>query len=1561
MDVRKHKAFLKAISIIVVVCFLSLDVAWAYPVSDIPSAGSQKLAGELPFQQDLMSMQRQEFQESLFSDMKLLLSVNSVAKFLLDDDLPLKYLDRVLTEELGEVAEGIDLSKVKISGGVILIPYNTAEKRYILQIARKDDLSARELMGYQWVIGDKYVITALPEDYQESPQTEAKPQKEEPKVEISEPVAEIEYETKVELTREEPSKKKLIIRAIIAASLLILLTPLSAFAGTGAMASTLGALDGTELAFLGIAGALAAFFAFWFWLTRRVTMPASWWLKKLKSDDKMARREAVECLGKWKHYNNEEVINALINALENDDDPGVRARAAKALGVIANKRALDAVTKAKNDKDPLVAIHAERAWHELMDNAKVKEREDYFAPLRKPHKGFGQLLFGVAFLSLVLPLILHLILNDIGTSFFIGVIAALIFIPFGGILLDIKNNVDAIKDFRTEPVEASEPMKFEDKGTPPKGPSLKILIPAGYDGEAYKRSEEKERLRILETLKKEKTGQKDFPGFLTWALAEERSFSKEGMDTSYIQGVILKAIGQETLWHPRDKELYGEVKGVLINLLREEYGSINKLTAEDKLPSNVEYSTVSRFAVQELMRLYLAFEKGLHLSEEEESVLVAESRPALLVLTTLMAKDPPVDAILDLVAAGLVTGWGLKGPEIKEEHDYKAQDGFKAARISAGLYILSVIGALLLLYLNGGNITGGVIGVLAPGLYAGMAAWKYFMVGEHVQVKMEQFLRRNFEGQREGDIIVKAAGMMMNMSLSAEDRKGFYDFISKYQGRDDFKERFIKYLSKKLPVANSDGYRNLVFEELPASVQRAINIHEKFRSHFRGMISLLPVIYLFQKTPGENVKSIFKARAIGLWSSTKEAEENRLGEYDSDEYDADVYVHGKPGEVNWRLAKTAVTSPEELEVAIEILNENISIARDLTAPKGSYYGPNSFKGSVSASINMENVVSLLNDPEKLRGLIPERLQEKRRLQQPQPERPEGINLSGMMFAAVLAMERPWDYSWVNHVNWVLYAQVVAISIFFILSGTFAVVWSDEYESSKNTMIRRIVDRVRFANWYSRADAFLEGNFIVHLVAVLLFAFCMGVIFWLSPVLSLLEIILIKAPTRLFNYTDAHLFRLPRLGHVLALRVKWMGRRKNIKGLIRSLTSRMEPVKKTAISQLAKLGADPKVEKELIEALKAGEPHTAFYLAIVLGRMKSKKAIEPLIEIMENKYGKFYVRHSAAVALGQTDDPKVIDPLLDMLSVEGLSIARLERVRSGVVKALARFDGPIVKPAHKAKVRAYVEKLFNDCTLCDGQHKQSAAKKRFLGDEKKKAIIDGLCKTVHDFKDIEKVEDLLHQVVHVTFHWSRYGSSIRISKSMYEDDLRIKEILDPKNQNIEYGRSGDIMISVTCDMDRLAEIVKEATAREDAAREEAAEGSEEQEGSTHDLGVKDSYNASRITGVLSAVGFATSVAYYYLAQSPVIGIVIGAAAFGLYWGWAAVRYYRVYKTTYEEMRRKLPRAEAFKATIARNDGYRDDFIRKPGFPRKVEDLMNIHESFGSHFWGMIAMLPLVSLF
>ncbi|MFC1548852.1 hypothetical protein ACFL5E_02725 [Candidatus Omnitrophota bacterium] len=154
--------FYRIVCLILIVTFLSWDISWAYP--ERVSVATQKLSAELSFQPGVMDGGRSEFRASLFSDMKVLLSVHAVADYLFGDEskgekpLPTANLESVLRSEVGEIVEGIDLSGVENKGGVITIPLIHEGKKCEIRIVKKEDVSAKELPGEEWGTSDKYVI-----------------------------------------------------------------------------------------------------------------------------------------------------------------------------------------------------------------------------------------------------------------------------------------------------------------------------------------------------------------------------------------------------------------------------------------------------------------------------------------------------------------------------------------------------------------------------------------------------------------------------------------------------------------------------------------------------------------------------------------------------------------------------------------------------------------------------------------------------------------------------------------------------------------------------------------------------------------------------------------------------------------------------------------------------------------------------------------------------------------------------------------------------------------------------------------------------------------------------------------------------------------------------------------------------------------------------------------------------------------------------------------------------------------------------------------------------------
>lgn len=156
MNKKLKQLFFKITASILAFIFLIADVSWASP----PTQNSQdyNLAVPSRCQQQPINAETARFQQSLFSEGEVLGSVFSIAKYLFEDNLPIGYMDQVLSAELGKAVEKIDLSRVIVKDGVILVPCEIKGKKIIIQIAPKDSPAAKNLVGYEWPIYDKYVI-----------------------------------------------------------------------------------------------------------------------------------------------------------------------------------------------------------------------------------------------------------------------------------------------------------------------------------------------------------------------------------------------------------------------------------------------------------------------------------------------------------------------------------------------------------------------------------------------------------------------------------------------------------------------------------------------------------------------------------------------------------------------------------------------------------------------------------------------------------------------------------------------------------------------------------------------------------------------------------------------------------------------------------------------------------------------------------------------------------------------------------------------------------------------------------------------------------------------------------------------------------------------------------------------------------------------------------------------------------------------------------------------------------------------------------------------------------
>jgi len=175
----KKNKLCKTISIILTIAFVVLDISWAYPpettVAEMPATNT--LAAQSPFQKHGLGAYGQKFQESIFSDIKLFLAVNNIGDYLFAYQgneavkRRLEHLESTMTYEEQQALDsnpdaafltGIDLPDISVEDGVVEIPYEKGEKKYRVYMTLKANLSRSELARYEWVIGERFAVRAVP-------------------------------------------------------------------------------------------------------------------------------------------------------------------------------------------------------------------------------------------------------------------------------------------------------------------------------------------------------------------------------------------------------------------------------------------------------------------------------------------------------------------------------------------------------------------------------------------------------------------------------------------------------------------------------------------------------------------------------------------------------------------------------------------------------------------------------------------------------------------------------------------------------------------------------------------------------------------------------------------------------------------------------------------------------------------------------------------------------------------------------------------------------------------------------------------------------------------------------------------------------------------------------------------------------------------------------------------------------------------------------------------------------------------------------------------------------
>ena len=276
----KKSRFFKIISSVLIFTFISLDISYAYP----PEHSSNNFALAIPsgLQQTPVNDQAARFQQSIFSQGALLASIFDIGEYCFGNpekeigpispkyakveirtdlkkhlsDAGTEILDivpvedikaRTAPEKLKSALDEIGFKGKLPDEGVVFVLYKKGDKKFLVQIARKDRVSPENLPGYEWVVSDKYLVKYMPQDYVEvTPQLSAVGQaissptvaKEIPPAAISEPIAEVPRpESTITISQNKSFSIKAILNSITGKMYSI--NHLAAALGIGAAGSAL--------------------------------------------------------------------------------------------------------------------------------------------------------------------------------------------------------------------------------------------------------------------------------------------------------------------------------------------------------------------------------------------------------------------------------------------------------------------------------------------------------------------------------------------------------------------------------------------------------------------------------------------------------------------------------------------------------------------------------------------------------------------------------------------------------------------------------------------------------------------------------------------------------------------------------------------------------------------------------------------------------------------------------------------------------------------------------------------------------------------------------------------------------------------------------------------------------------------------------------------------------------------------------------------------------------------------------------------------------------------------
>ncbi len=403
----------------------------------------------------------------------------------------------------------------------------------------------------------------------------------------------------------------------------------------------------------------------------------------------------------------------------------------------------------------------------------------------------------------------------------------------------------------------------------------------------------------------------------------------------------------------------------------------------------------------------------------------------------------------------------------------------------------------------------------------------------------------------------------------------------------------------------------------------------------------------------------------------------------------------------------------------------------------------------------------------------------------------------------------------------------------------------------------------------------------------------------------------------------------------------------VDGYIKALSSSNKFVCMEAVQALGRLG-DERAFEPLVGRLLDWHHGVSGAAAEALGKLGNMWAVEPLLwRLSDRDPG---VRAAVAEALGKLGDKRAVEPLLGKLSDRSPAVYR------AAARALKRINDPAsVWPHVKDWIDYYITEASGTAMVDSGRRRNIEAIASVFGSLSRVRISTQNGERVADH--VSEINSILEQVITVnSYSGKRYMEEKE--QGMGADKRVIISAETPEPMDSSAG------FAVICDLKELKRLIQERLGKQHPGK-----GNEP----PHAFKAVSGYRASFLTGGMSIAGAAMG-AVEYVAQGDVTGITAAAVLVGAYFAWAAARYFLVGSAAYKAVESYysqnpdpenypetdgMPRPEQMRRMgIAESDGYRHPAFED--FPFKAQRLIAFHESFKSHFWGMAAMAPLVYL-